>query len=86
MHYPAKPNASYAHTQLARSLEKPGDREAAIALLEKAKSMQGATAEPLMTLGRLYATSGRLAEAKKIIDERKLPKMNTFTHEFPLIQ
>jgi serine/threonine protein kinase/Flp pilus assembly protein TadD len=65
------PSFWYAHTQLARSIEKLGNREAAVSMLEKARSMHGATAEPLMHLGRIYAASGRRSDAEKIIDELK---------------
>ena len=68
------PSFWYAHTHLARSIEKLGDREAAVSMLERARSMQGATAEPLMHLGRIYAASGRRADAEKIIDELKRPE------------
>jgi tetratricopeptide (TPR) repeat protein len=68
------PNFWYAHTHLARTIEKLGNREAAVSMLEKAKSMQGATAEPLMHLGRIYAASGRRADAETIINELKRPK------------
>ena len=68
------PNFWYAYAQLARTNEKLGNREAAIALLEKAKSMEGATAEPFVHLGRIYAVSGRRGDVEKIIEELKRPK------------
>ncbi len=68
------PNFWYAHTHLARSIERLGDREGAIAMLGKASLMDGATGEPLMNLGRIYASSGRRSEAEKVIDELKRAK------------
>jgi hypothetical protein len=62
---------------LARTIEKLGNREAALSMLERARSMPGATAEPLMHLGRIYAASGRRADAEKIIDELKQTKWTT---------
>jgi TolB-like protein/Tfp pilus assembly protein PilF len=64
-----EPRFWWAHTYLARIEEKKGRLPVAIARLENARHLEGATPEVLSALGRLYALAGKNEEAKKIISQ-----------------
>ncbi|MFQ5605818.1 MAG: FlgO family outer membrane protein [bacterium] len=66
-----EPNFWWAHTYLARTLEKKGKLPDAISVLERAKLMEGATPEVLAALGYAYAAAGKRGEAHKIIAHLK---------------
>ncbi|HVF47487.1 MAG TPA: tetratricopeptide repeat protein [Pyrinomonadaceae bacterium] len=64
-----EPGFWFAHVFLARSVEKLGDRDRAETVLQHARSIPGANLDPLYSLGRIFALTGRKNEAEAVIKE-----------------
>jgi serine/threonine-protein kinase len=79
-----EPSFWWARVYLARVHERKGNLPAAIAELQKARSIEGATPEVLAALGRVYAVSGNKGEAQKIIMELKEQSQRSYVPGYDL--
>ena len=63
------PNLWVGHDELGWVYEEQGNFPGALAEIEKARALEPNVAEPLASLGRAYALSGRTAKAREVLVE-----------------
>jgi len=63
------PNFWWAHDLLGWAYEGKGKLPEAIAEFQKARQLETTIAEPLASLGRAYALTGKVDEARKVLTE-----------------